>query len=106
MWPRPCGRDTAVQLLGVDKKLLTENTSRGWRLCITTFRRNALPLHSEAVVVLAKDGIRAYRVLYVDGGPAWLESRCSSPEAEAHQLMRLDPIVPSDPTPRARRRQV
>jgi hypothetical protein len=60
------GRDTAVQLLGVDKKLLTENTSRGWRLCITTFRRNALPLHSEAVVVLAKDGIRAYRVLYVD----------------------------------------
>lgn len=60
------GRATALQLLGVDKKLLTEGASRGWRLRITTFRRDA-PLHSsEAVVVLAKDVARAYRVLYVD----------------------------------------
>jgi hypothetical protein len=36
------------------------------RLRITTIRRNARPHHSEAVVGLAKDGIRAYRVLHVD----------------------------------------
>jgi general secretion pathway protein K len=66
------GHDTAIQMLGVDKRLLTDDASRGWRLRITTQRRAVRPRYSEAVVVLAKDGVRPYRILYVvdDAGQA------------------------------------
>jgi general secretion pathway protein K len=66
------GHDTAIQMLGVDKRLLTDDASRGWRLRITTQRRAVRPRYSEAVVILAKDGARPYRILYVvdDAGQA------------------------------------
>jgi general secretion pathway protein K len=60
------GRDTAIQLLGVDKQLLSESAASGWRLQITTTRRGGKPRRSEAVVAaIDGEGNDPYRVVYV-----------------------------------------
>jgi len=59
-------RDTAIQLLGVDKELLSEDPADGWRLQITSTSRAGRPRFSEAVIAGVKsDGTEPYRVLYV-----------------------------------------
>jgi hypothetical protein len=59
-------RDTATLLLGVDKKLLSEEAAGGWRLQITSTPGGRRPRHSEAVITtLESDRKQPYRVLYV-----------------------------------------
>jgi general secretion pathway protein K len=72
------GRDTAILLLGVDKKLLSEDAASGWRLQITSTQRGLRPHHSEAVVAtLESDRKQPYRVLYVidDAGELAVQAR-------------------------------
>jgi general secretion pathway protein K len=60
------GRDTAIQLLGVDKRLLSESAASGWRLQITTIPRGGQPRRSDAVVAaIDGEGNDPYRVVYV-----------------------------------------
>jgi type II secretory pathway component PulK len=60
------GRDTAIQLLGADMTLLSEERAGGWRLEITSKSRLGAARHSEAVVAGVDDsGGEPYRVLYV-----------------------------------------
>jgi hypothetical protein len=64
---RPDGPElSAHSLRGGEAKPPDRKRVSRMEVSLTTFRRNALPHHNEAVVVLAKDGIGAYRVLYVD----------------------------------------
>jgi hypothetical protein len=59
-------RDTAILLLGIDKKLLSEEAASGWRLQITSTPQGVRPRHSEAVITtLESDRKQPYRVLYV-----------------------------------------
>jgi len=60
-------RETALQLLGVDKELLSEDRATGWRIQITSTPRRAGRIRrSEAVVAAVHgDGDDPYQVLYV-----------------------------------------
>jgi type II secretory pathway component PulK len=60
-------RDTAIQLLGVGKDLLSEEASSGWRLQITSTPRVGRVRHSEAVIggINGDGGGDSYHVLYV-----------------------------------------
>ena len=59
-------RETTIQLLGVDKELLSEDRASGWRLQITSTPRAGQKRHSEAVVAgVTSNGDEPYRVLYV-----------------------------------------
>jgi general secretion pathway protein K len=59
-------RDTALQLLGVEKKLWSEDAANGWRLQITSRPRGKRSRHSEAVIATYEgDRQQPYRVLYV-----------------------------------------
>jgi general secretion pathway protein K len=58
-------RETAIQLLGVDRKLLSDDAAGGWRLQITSMRADRVH-HSEAIVAgVNSDGDQPYGVLYV-----------------------------------------
>ena len=59
--------ETAIQLLGVDRKLLSDDAAAGWRLQIARTRGGRVR-HSEAIVAVnsdGSDGDQPYRVLYV-----------------------------------------
>jgi general secretion pathway protein K len=58
-------RETAVELLGIPKSLVTTDAAQGWRIEITSTPRSGRPRHSEAVVVLLGNDTRPYRLLYV-----------------------------------------
>ena len=59
-------RETAIQLLGVDKKLLSEDAASGWRLQITSTSRSGRRHSSEAIVTdINSDGDQPYNVVYV-----------------------------------------
>lgn len=58
--------DTAVQLLGIDKDLLSEERATGWRIQITSTPRSGPIRHSEAIIAgVEGDGSEPYHVLYV-----------------------------------------
>lgn len=58
--------DTAIQLLGVDKELLSEERAGGWRLQITSTPKAGRIRRSEAVIAgVDGDSEEPYRVLYV-----------------------------------------
>jgi general secretion pathway protein K len=58
-------RETAVELLGIPKSLLTTDAAQGWRIEITSTPRSGRVRHSEAVVVLLTTDTLPYRLLYV-----------------------------------------
>jgi len=58
-------RETAVELLGVPKSLVTTDAAQGWRIEITSTPRSGRVRHSEAVVVLLDNDTQPYRLLYV-----------------------------------------
>ncbi len=59
-------RETAIQLLGVDKELLSEEAASGWRLQITSTPRVGRVRHSEAIIGgVSGDSGDPYHVLYV-----------------------------------------
>ena len=58
-------RETAVELLGIPKSLVTTDASQGWRIEITSTPRTGRVRHSEAVVVLLDNDTQPYRLLYV-----------------------------------------
>ena len=59
-------RDTAIQLLGVDKRLLSEDAASGWRLQITGTSRSGRRHYSEAIVTGVNDNSnQPYNVVYV-----------------------------------------
>jgi type II secretory pathway component PulK len=59
-------RDTAIQLLGVDKKLLSEDKASGWRLEITIAPRAGRVRHGEAIIAgVDRETDEPYHVLYV-----------------------------------------
>lgn len=59
-------RDTAIQLLGVDKDLLSEDPASGWRLQITSIPRVGPARHSEAIIAgVDPASEEPYHVLYI-----------------------------------------
>jgi type II secretory pathway component PulK len=62
-------RETAVELLGIPKSLVTADAAQGWRIEITSTPRSGRVRHSEAVVLLVKNDTRPYRLLYVMDDP-------------------------------------
>ena len=62
-------RETAVELLGIPKSLVTADAAQGWRIEITSTPRSGRVRHSEAVVVTLNDDTQPYRVLYVMDDP-------------------------------------
>jgi general secretion pathway protein K len=58
-------RETAIELLGIAKSLVTADAARGWRIEITSTPRSGRVRQSEAVVVLLNSDIVPYRLLYV-----------------------------------------
>jgi len=57
--------DTAILLLGVDKQLLTNEAALGWRLQISSTKRNGRSHRAEAIVAILKGGSEPYRVVYI-----------------------------------------
>jgi general secretion pathway protein K len=66
-------RETAVQLLGIPKSLVTDDAAQGWRIEMTSTHRNGRVRHSEAVVVSLDDDTQPYRLLYVMDDPDVLQ---------------------------------
>jgi general secretion pathway protein K len=62
-------RETAVELLGIPKSLVTADAAQGWRIEITSTPKSGRVRHSEAVVVTLNDDTQPYRVLYVMDDP-------------------------------------
>jgi general secretion pathway protein K len=62
-------RETAVELLGIPKSLITADAARGWRIEITSTPSSGRVRHSEAVVVLLNNDTQPYRLLYVIDDP-------------------------------------
>jgi len=62
-------RETAVELLGIPKSLVTAEAAQGWRIEITSTPTSGRVRRSEAVVVLLNKDIRPYRLLYVMDDP-------------------------------------
>jgi general secretion pathway protein K len=62
-------QETAVQLLGIPKSLVTTDAAQGWRIEITSTPRSGRVRHGEAVVVPLDDGTQPYRLLYVMDDP-------------------------------------
>jgi len=62
-------RETAVELLGIPKSLVTADAAQGWRIEITSTPRSGRVRHSEAVVVLVDNYTQPHRVLYVTDDP-------------------------------------
>jgi general secretion pathway protein K len=62
-------RETAVELLGIPKSLVTADGAQGWRIEITSTPRSGRARHSEAVVVLLTGDTQPYRLLYVMDDP-------------------------------------
>jgi general secretion pathway protein K len=61
------GRDTALLLLGLDKKLVTDTAAAGWRLeIVSTSRSTGRSLRREAVIAVGQGDDRPFRVLYAD----------------------------------------
>jgi len=58
-------RETAVELLGIPKSLVTADAAQGWRIEITSTPRSGRVRYSEAVVVLLNNDTQPYRLLYV-----------------------------------------
>jgi general secretion pathway protein K len=58
-------RETAVELLGIPKSLVTDDAAQGWRIEITSTPGSGRVRHSEAVVVLLDNDTQPYRLLYV-----------------------------------------
>jgi type II secretory pathway component PulK len=58
-------RETALELLGIPKSLVTTDAAQGWRIEITSTPRSGRVRHSEAVVVLLDNDTQPYRLLYV-----------------------------------------
>jgi general secretion pathway protein K len=58
-------RETALELLGVPKSLVTADAAKGWRIEITSTPSSGRVRRSEAVVVLLHDDTQPYRLLYV-----------------------------------------
>jgi general secretion pathway protein K len=57
--------DTALELLGIPKSLVTTDAAQGWRIEITSTPRSGRVRHGEAVVVLSDNDTQPYRLLYV-----------------------------------------
>lgn len=62
-------RETAVEMLGIPKSLITSNAAQGWRIEITSTPRRGRVRRSEAVVVLLNHDTQPYRLLYVMDDP-------------------------------------
>jgi general secretion pathway protein K len=62
-------RETAVELLGIPKSLVTADAAQGWRIEIANTPSSGRVRHSEAVVVLLNNDTQPYRLLYVMDNP-------------------------------------
>ena len=67
-------RETAIELLGIPKSLVTAEAAQGWRIEITSTSSSGRARHSEAVIVpLLDDDTQPYRLLYVTDDPDTLQ---------------------------------
>ena len=70
-------RETAIELLGIPKSLVTAEAAQGWRIEITSTSSSGRVRHSEAVIVpLLDDDTQPYRLLYVMDDPDALHECC------------------------------